>query len=67
MKKKYVTPFIEKITYDYKIQTSSTAECFESVINVRVGGTYDGSPVPKGVCVEGIIVYIGWTKPQTGV
>ena len=59
MKKNYVAPVVEKVTFDYKTQiiTGST-ECYESVMNTRVNG---GS-----TCDEGTPINFGWTKEQTG-
>ena len=60
MKEKYVAPVFEMIVFDYSVLTSSTSNCYESVINQRTEAyTCDPSvstPMP-----------IGWTKEQTGV
>ena len=56
---------IEKVSFDYKVQITTASECFESVMNVRENGV--GGQVPVGTCVSGNYIYIGWTKPQTGV
>ncbi len=58
MKKRYNSPVFEKITFDYKIQTSnSSTECFGSVINVSYGIT---------VCDDGTPQYIGWNNENPG-
>ena len=68
MKKKYTTPIAEKVVFDYRVQTqASQGTCFESVMNVRANGTGEGTQIPIGECVDGNIIYIGWTTPQTGV
>lgn len=60
MKKEYVSPVFEKVTFDYSILTAGTSQCYESVINQRTEAyACDPSvstPLP-----------IGWTKEQTGV
>ena len=55
-----MTPTVEKIAFDYKAQivTTSPTECYESIMNIRVGSNQ---------CGEGTSVYIGWTLEQTGV
>jgi len=60
MKRNYMTPTVEKIAFDYKAQivTTSPTECYESIMNIRVGSNQ---------CGEGTSVYIGWTLEQTGV
>jgi hypothetical protein len=58
MKKRYVTPVVEKVTFDYKVQTSSgSSGCFGSVINVSHGIT---------LCDEGTPTYIGWNNKNPG-
>lgn len=60
MKKAYVAPVVEKVTFDYKTQivTASSDDCFESVMNVKTA---------ESICGEGTSVYIGWTLEETGV
>ena len=55
MKRKYVSPVIQKITFDYKLQTAPTipSSCFGSVINVSHGIT---------TCDDGTPSYIGWNS-----
>ena len=56
MEKVYSKPLVEKITFDYKIQTANS-ECFGSIINVK---TSDKE------CGEGTPSYVGWNKPNPG-
>ena len=66
MNKNYTSPIVEKITFDYKVQTSeSQTECFESVMNQRPSG--ESTVGPGTQCVAGTPVVVGWTKPQSGV
>ena len=59
MKKKYVAPIVEKVTFDYKVQTSGagSTSCFGSVMNVSEG------PVE---CASGTPVYWGWNLKNPG-
>ena len=58
MKKRYVTPVVEKVTFDYKVQANSASnKCFGSVMNVSEG------PV---VCASGTPVYWGWNLKNPG-
>lgn len=57
MKKNYVTPNVERIAFDYTIQTAASS-CFGSVMNVKTS---------EKECGEGTPTYIGWNDPQTGV
>ena len=58
MKKNYVTPVIEKITFDYAVQTSQSS-CFGSVINVKTD---------VSTCGEGTPIYPGWNlKNPAGI
>lgn len=59
MKRKYVSPVIQKITFDYKLQTAPTipSSCFGSVINVSHGIT---------TCDDGTPSYIGWNSEHPG-
>lgn len=60
MKRMYVAPMVEKIAFDYKVQTSgSTTTCFESVMNER---PTDGNSTQ---CVGGTPTSFGWNDPQT--
>lgn len=56
MKKEYVTPVIEKIIFDYKVQTNGS-NCFGSVMNVATS---------ESECGEGSPVYVGWNSPNPG-
>lgn len=60
MKRRYITPYCEKITFDFRIQTTVASECYESVINQRTEAyacdPTCSTPMP-----------IGWTNEQTGV
>lgn len=59
MRKKYMTPIIEKISFDYKIQltTPSPTDCFGSVMNVK-------TEVLE--CGEGTPFYFGWNYKNPG-
>lgn len=58
MKKEYVSPIIEKITFDYKLETAiGPSGCFGSIINVA---TSDSE------CGEGTPGYFGWDKKNPG-
>ena len=56
MEKEYKKPLIEKVTYDYKIQTTAST-CFGSIINVATS---------VSECGEGTPSYIGWNKEHPG-
>ena len=67
MKRQYSRPVVEKISFDYRVQilTESQVDCFESVINERVG---DGIPEqgPAGTaCLGGTPFSMGWNREQT--
>ena len=59
MKRSYISPVIEKITFDYKNQilTSPSGSCFGSVVNVTEGNNVCGSGTPS---------YIGWNSEHPG-
>lgn len=59
MRKQYSTPIVEKITFDYKVQTSSASQCYESVMNERPAGG------DSRTCESGTPISMGWTTPQT--
>ena len=56
MKKKYQTPVIEKITFDYHVQTASS-QCFGSIMNVKT---------TISECGDGTPSYIGWNDKHPG-
>ena len=51
--KKYETPFVEKITFDYTAQIVTSSTCQAQVTNV----------LENGVCVDGTHVE-QWVTPQ---
>lgn len=57
MKKAYVSPVVEKVTFDFKTQIVTASGCIESVMNIRVG---------DNACGEGTVINMGWTLEQTG-
>lgn len=59
MRKKYVTPIIEKVSFDYRMQlmTASPQNCFGSVVNVTDG---------DNICHSGTPSYIGWNSKHPG-
>jgi len=59
MKRTYVSPVVEKVTFDYKTQivTGSSSDCFGSIINVK---TADRE------CGEGTPNYFGWNLKNPG-
>ena len=60
MKRNYSKPVVEKIDFDYRIQTgtpSKPQECFGSVINVATS---------LSECGEGTPNYFGWTLENPG-
>lgn len=59
MEKQYEKPIIEKVSFDYKIQTSSNSDqkCFGSIINVKTD---------ERECGEGTPSYVGWNKKNPG-
>lgn len=59
MKRKYEAPMYEKITFDYKIQTATSKDCYESVMNERPAGG------DSTACEGGTPISTGWTEPQT--
>lgn len=59
MKKEYISPVVEKVTFDYKTQivtASPSTDCFGSIVNVYV----------DGVCTSGTPVYVGWNSKNPG-
>jgi len=59
VRKQYSAPIVEKIVFDYSVQTSAASACFESVMNDRPAG---GSSTQ---CVGGTPISMGWNDPQT--
>ena len=58
MKKEYSVPVVEKVDFDYKIQTTEST-CIESVMNQN--------PTATNACTEGTRVSLGWNNDQTVV
>ena len=61
MKRQYTTPVVEKVVFDYKVQTISTTPCFELISNEHAPGD------PSTTCTGGTPVSLGWNDPQTVV
>ena len=58
MKKEYAAPVVEKITFDYRVQTESgSGDCFGSIINVATS---------ESECGEGTPYYVGWNLKNPG-
>lgn len=57
MKKNYSAPVVEKVTFDYTVQTSQSTSCTGSVMNIAT--TLDQ-------CGEGTPTYWGWTSEHPG-
>ncbi len=57
MKKEYKTPVVEKITFDYRIQTGTNSSCFGSIINKATS---------LSECGEGTPNYFGWNLENPG-
>lgn len=57
MKKEYESPVIEKITFDYKIQTVTSGPCTGSIMNIATA---------TDTCGEGTRNYIGWNSAHPG-
>ena len=53
MKKEYSIPIVEKITIDYKVQTTDSSSCYSSVINKQIPGD------PRE-CAEGTASTFWW-------
>jgi len=58
VRKQYSAPIVEKIVFDYSVQTSATSACYESVLNERPAGS-------TTQCVGGTPIGMGWTLEQT--